>query len=76
LTRARDYSLASIDNETLEASKGNANAFLEAATVEIDGAIHSAARSLSIAMYGSGSGSIGQIASGQSNARFEHQCYR
>jgi hypothetical protein len=65
LTRARDYSLASIDNETLEASKGNANAFLEAATVEIDGAIHSAARSLSIAMYGSGSGSIGQIASGQ-----------
>ena len=36
LTRSRDYSLASIDNETLEASKGNANAFLEAATVEIN----------------------------------------
>lgn len=62
LLRSRDYSLASIDNETLEASKGNANAFLEAATVEIDGAIHSAARSLAIAMYGSGSGSIGQVA--------------
>jgi len=65
LTRARDYSLASIDNETLEASKGNANAFLEAATTEIDGAIHSAARSLAVAMYRKGSGSIGQIASGQ-----------
>lgn len=65
LTRAKDYSLASIDNETLEASKGNANAFIEAATTEIDGAIHSAARSMAIAMYGTGSGKIGQIASGQ-----------
>lgn len=61
LTRAKDYSLASIDNETIEASKGNANAFLEAATTEIDGAIQSAARSLAIAMYGTGSGSIGQV---------------
>jgi hypothetical protein len=68
LTRAKDYSLASIDNETLEASKGNANAFLEAATTEIDGAIHSAARSLAVAMYGTGSGKIGQIASGQATA--------
>jgi len=62
LTRVKDYSIADIDNETLEASKGNANAFLEAATVEIDGAIHSAARSLAIAMYRDGSGVIGQIA--------------
>lgn len=61
LTRAKDYSLASIDNETIEASKGNANAFMEAATTEIDGAIHSAARSLAIAMFGTGSGSIGKI---------------
>ena len=61
LTRARDYSLASIDNETIEASKGDANAFLEAATTEIDGAINSAARSLAIAMYGTGSGTIGQV---------------
>lgn len=60
LTRDKDYSLASIDNETIEASKGNANAFIEAATTEIDGAIESATRSLAIAMYGSGSGSIGQ----------------
>ena len=65
LTRAKDYSLASIDNETIEASKGNANAFMEAATTEIDGAIHSAARSLAIAMFGTGSGSIGQIDNAQ-----------
>lgn len=60
LTRSKDYSLASIDNETLEASKGNANAFMEAATTEIDGAINSITRSLAIAMYRNGSGSIGQ----------------
>lgn len=63
LTRAKDYSLASIDGETLEASKGNSNAFMEAVTTEIDGAIQSATRSLAIAMYGTGSGKIGQIAS-------------
>lgn len=62
LTRNQDYSLASISNEVLEASKGNANAFMEAATVEIDGAIQSATRSLAIALYGTGSGSIGQVA--------------
>lgn len=67
LTRAKDYSLASIDNETIEASKGDANAFLEAATTEIDGAINSAARSLAIALYGSGSGKIGQILSISTN---------
>ncbi len=60
LTRASDYSFASISNEVLEASKGNANAFMEAATTEIDGAIQSATRSLAVALYGSGSGSIGQ----------------
>jgi hypothetical protein len=60
LTRAKDYALASIDNETLEASKGNQNAFMEAATTEIDGAINSITRSLAIAMYRTGSGSIGQ----------------
>lgn len=63
LTRAKDYSLASIDNETLEASKGNANAFMEAATTEIDGAIHSATRSLATALYRDGSGAIGRVSS-------------
>lgn len=60
LTRNHDYSLASIDNETLEASQGNANAFMEAATTEIDGAIQSATRSLATALFRTGSGSIGQ----------------
>ena len=63
LTRVSDYSLASIQNETIEASKGNANAFMEAATVEIDGAIESATRSLAISLFGDGSGQIGVVGS-------------
>lgn len=62
LTRNSFYSLASISNEVLEASKGNQNAFMEAATTEIDGAIQAATRQLAIAMYRNGSGSIGQVA--------------
>lgn len=63
LTRVSDYALASIQNETLEASKGDVNAFVEAATSEIDGAIQSATRSMSIALYRSKSGSVGAVAS-------------
>ncbi len=61
LTRKSNYSLANIDNETIEASKGNANAFIEAATTEIDGAIESATRSLAISLFGDGGGSVGTI---------------
>jgi hypothetical protein len=68
LTRQQDYSLASINNEVLEASKGNANAFMEAATTEIDGAIESASRSLAISLFGDGSGAIGQVLSGTGTA--------
>ena len=68
LTRVADYSLASIQNETIEASKGNANAFMEAATTEIDGAIESASRSLAISLFGDGSGAIGQVLSGTGTA--------
>lgn len=63
LTRQQDYSLASINNQVLEASKGNANAFMEAATNEIDGAIESASRSLAIGLFGDGSGALGQVTS-------------
>lgn len=62
LTRVADYSLATIDNQTIEASKGDANAFLEAATVEIDGAINSLTRSVAVKLFGDGSGQIAQVA--------------
>ena len=43
---------------------------MEAATVEIDGAIQSATRSLAISLYGSGSGSIGQVLAGFTGTSF------
>jgi hypothetical protein len=61
LTRKKDYSIATIDNETLEASKGDSNAFMEAATTEIDGAINSLTRSLAINLYRGTDCSIGQV---------------
>lgn len=63
LTRVKDYAVATIDNETIEASKNDSGAFLEAATVEIDGAIQSLTRSLATAQYHSGYGDIGVIGS-------------
>jgi hypothetical protein len=70
LTRSKDYALASIDNETIEASRGNSNAFMEAATLEIDGAIQSATRSLASAIFRTGSGSIGQALAGSTSTSF------
>jgi len=61
LTRARDYGLVSIDNETIEASQGNAAAFLDAKTAEIDGIFSGLSNSLSGAIFRDGTGYIGQI---------------
>lgn len=61
LTRKKDYSLATIDNETLEASKGNANAFMTATTTTIDGAIQEATNNLAQSIYRGASGARGQV---------------
>ena len=63
LTRFKDYSLASIDNETAEASENDKGAFLKAMTVEIDGALQAATNSAASDMFGTGSGRIGKILS-------------
>lgn len=62
LTRQKDYSVAVIDNEVLLATQSNAGAFLEAATLEIDGAINALTRSLAVACFRDGSGAIGRSA--------------
>lgn len=64
LTRAKDYSLATIDNETAEASENDKGAFLKALTVEIDGAMQSAKNSLASGLFSDQSGVIGQVAVG------------
>lgn len=60
ITRARDHAIASIDNETMQASQGDAYALLEASKTQIDGALDALIRSIAISMYRNGSGSIGQ----------------
>ena len=70
LTRVKDYCLASIDNETLEASIGNPNAFMEAASNEINSAILSCTRSLATAMYLNGTGVLGTVAAGPAATSF------
>lgn len=64
LTRVKNYSIATIDNETIEASKGNANAFIEATTTEIDGAINSITNDHAFEIFRNGYGSRGVIATG------------
>lgn len=64
LTRKKDYSLASIDNETAEASENDKGAFLKALTVETDGAFQASSISMASSLFRDGSGAIGQIASG------------
>lgn len=61
LTRASDYSIATIDNQTMLASKTDKMAFLEGSKLVIDGAIRSVTNSLASALFRSGTGSVGQI---------------
>lgn len=61
LTRAKDYCLATIDNETMEASVGDPNAFMEAAVVEVNSALLSCTRSLSMKLFRNGTGSVGTV---------------
>jgi len=63
LVRKKDYGLASIDNETLEASIGKPNAFMEAASTEINGILRSVKRSLCGALFRDGTGTIGVLSS-------------
>jgi len=61
ISRITDYSIAQISGQMIDASASNADAFMRAATTEIDGALHSCSRSLAVAMYGDGTGAIGQL---------------
>lgn len=61
LTRVSDYSIATIDNQTMLASATDKMSFLEGAKIVIDGAIRSATNSLCASLFRSGTGSIGRV---------------
>jgi hypothetical protein len=61
LTRKANYSIAQIDNQTMLASKTDKMAFINGATVVIDGAIRALTNSLATQLFRSGSGAIGAI---------------
>lgn len=61
LTRASNYSIAQIDNQTMLASKTDKMAFINGATVVIDGAIRSLTNNLATQLFRDGTGAIGVI---------------
>jgi hypothetical protein len=61
LTSKSDYSIATIDNKTLLASKTDKMAFIQGSKVVIDSAIRSITLSAASSQYRSGTGSICQV---------------
>lgn len=61
LTRVKNYAVVTVDGETIEASKGNEYAFLEALTTETDLGLKTLGDTLSRQMFRSQSGSIGVV---------------
>ena len=61
LTRVKNYSMAFIDGETLDASKGDKNAFMSALTTEIDGAFASISNDIAFGIGRDSSGYRAQV---------------
>lgn len=61
LTRVKNYSLAFVDGETLDASKGDKNAFMSALTTEIDGAFTSISNDIAFGIGRDSSGYRAQV---------------
>jgi hypothetical protein len=62
LTRKKNYVIANIDNETIEATKDAKDTFLKA-TVEIDGAVEEAGNRLARQIFRGAGGEVGKISS-------------
>lgn len=64
LTRINDYSVATIEGEVAEASKGDNVAFLSALKAQIDSAMNALSDAIETFLPRSGTGTIGQVSSG------------
>lgn len=61
VVRVSNYARADIDGQTIEASRGDAMAFMSAAKLEVDGALYTLTRDLACDIYHSGSGLRGRF---------------
>lgn len=61
--RVSNYSLVTIENELLEATKDSAGAFVDQAKLQVDGGFKSISNDLALDLYQDGTGLRGQIAS-------------
>jgi hypothetical protein len=61
LTRVQQYAIATIDNQTMLASRTDKMSFLEGSKLVIDGAIRSCTNAVAAALFRSGTGSVGQV---------------
>jgi hypothetical protein len=64
LTRATDYAVAYIDNQSMEASEKDEGAFVDIFKHEVDAAMKASVQSEAQSFAGDGTGIIGQISSG------------
>lgn len=63
VTRKSHYSLASLSNETIEASKNNQGAFLQYLETSVNSAINALSNQLAMFMYRDGTGAVGVVGS-------------
>jgi hypothetical protein len=66
ITRTREYALASMDGEMLDATSGNPEALAETFKVAMDDALYNMQRSLGFQMFRNGGGARGQLAAASS----------
>lgn len=68
LTRATDYAVAYIDNQSMEASEKDEGAFVDIFKHEVDAAMKASVQSEAQSFAGDGTGIIGQVSSGSTVA--------
>ena len=71
IEHVRDYSIARIDALTMDASSGDADAFVRAATLEVDSAIGALSQAMALDIFRDGSGVRGQCKDTAAAAEFE-----
>ncbi len=67
LTTSKNYAIADIDGETIDAMASDEGSYVDAMTSEVNGALKQLGRSLAQQMYRSTTGTLGSVGSGTSS---------